>query len=141
MLKLHQHEPQILHRDLTPDNLVITNNGNLALIDFGSAHQFVEGITGTLVGKQAYIAPEQLRGKATIQSDIYSFGCCLYFLATGKEPQALKECDAIASGASITNSLNELIRCCTSFEAKERPENFQEVLARLGNGNNREGSE
>ncbi|MDX1985385.1 MAG: serine/threonine-protein kinase [Candidatus Obscuribacter sp.] len=139
MLKLHRHEPQILHRDLTPDNLVITNDGNLALIDFGSAHQFVEGITGTLVGKQAYIAPEQLRGKATIQSDIYSFGCCLYFLATGKEPQALKECDAIADGAGITPSLNELIKCCTSFEATERPESFEEVLMRLGLESSREG--
>ncbi|MBK9620830.1 MAG: serine/threonine protein kinase [Candidatus Obscuribacter sp.] len=131
MVKLHSHAPAILHRDLTPDNLVITPAGAIRLIDFGSAHQFVEGITGTLVGKQAYIAPEQLRGKATVQSDIYSFGCCLYYLATGKEPVALTQCDARTAGASVSCRLNELIMSCTAFEAADRPASFVDVIATL----------
>lgn len=131
MVKLHSYSPAILHRDLTPDNLVITPAGAIRLIDFGSAHQFVEGITGTLVGKQAYIAPEQLRGKATVQSDIYSFGCCLYYLATGKEPVALTQCDARTAGASVSYQLNELIISCTAFEAADRPANFIDVIATL----------
>lgn len=131
MVKLHSHAPAILHRDLTPDNLVITPAGAIRLIDFGSAHQFVEGITGTLVGKQAYIAPEQLRGKATVQSDIYSFGCCLYYLATGKEPVALTQCDARTAGASLSYQLNELIMSCTAFEAADRPASFVDVIATL----------
>lgn len=131
MVQLHSHVPAVLHRDLTPDNLVITPSGAIRLIDFGSAHQFVEGITGTLVGKQAYIAPEQLRGRATVQSDIYSFGCCLYYFATGKEPVALTQCDARTAGASISDRLNELIKSCTAFEAADRPASFVDVIATL----------
>ncbi len=64
----------IVHRDLTPDNLVVRNDGALVLIDFGAANQFVGSATGTVVGKQACIAPEQLRGKTVPESDLYSLG-------------------------------------------------------------------
>ncbi|MBX9722039.1 MAG: serine/threonine protein kinase, partial [Candidatus Obscuribacterales bacterium] len=83
MLVLHSQEQAILHRDLTPDNIMEDDKGCLKLIDFGAAHQLAEGVTGTLIGKQCYIAPEQLRGKASLRSDIYSFGCTLYFLLKG----------------------------------------------------------
>src|SRR5207237_6197438 len=83
---LHKRNPPIIHRDLTPDNLVLKNEGTVHLIDFGAANQFVGTATGTLVGKQAYIAPEQLRGKADLQSDLYSLGGTLHYLLTGKDP-------------------------------------------------------
>ena len=60
---LHGNDPPIIHRDLTPDNLVVRNDDALILIDFGAANQFVGSATGTVVGKQAYISPEQLEGK------------------------------------------------------------------------------
>ncbi len=93
MLYLHNQKVPILHRDLTPDNLLLDESDALKLIDFGAAHQFVEGVTGTLIGKQCYIAPEQLRGSASVRSDIYSFGCTLYFLLTGNDPVALAPSD------------------------------------------------
>jgi serine/threonine-protein kinase len=70
----HLHSKNVIHRDLTPDNIVMDEDNSLRLIDFGVAHQFLEGVTGTLIGKQCYVAPEQLRGKAGPRSDIYSFG-------------------------------------------------------------------
>lgn len=131
MLTLHNHVPAIIHRDLTPDNIVLTPEGTIAIIDFGSAHQFAEGITGTLVGKQAYIAPEQLRGKATMQSDIYSFGSCLNYFLSGKEPKALSQSDPHKGGIAISDKLNDLIKRCTEYDAEQRPASFEEILSYL----------
>jgi hypothetical protein len=128
---LHSQDPAILHRDLTPDNIVLDESGQLRLIDFGAANQFMEGVTGTLIGKQAYIAPEQLRGKATVRSDIYSFGCTLYYLVAGKEPRALAQSDPISEGILISKQLNDLIVSCTEFEEDKRPGSFKQILEML----------
>lgn len=128
MIYLHTQQPAVLHRDLTPDNIVLDETGQLRLIDFGAANQFMEGVTGTLIGKQAYIAPEQLRGKATCRSDIYSFGGTLYYLLTGKEPKALLQCNPFNEGYVVSKKLNELISICTDFEEQNRPDSFARIL-------------
>ncbi|MBX9568260.1 MAG: serine/threonine protein kinase [Candidatus Obscuribacterales bacterium] len=130
MIFLHQQSPAVVHRDLTPDNLMEDGNGNIRLIDFGAAHQFMEGVTGTLIGKQCYIAPEQLRGKPNVQSDIYSFGCTLFFLTTGKDPIALRQCE-VGPEYSLSNKLRALIRDCTEFEDSKRPDSFATIQERL----------
>ncbi len=132
MLYLHSQSPPILHRDLTPDNLILADDGSIKLIDFGAAHHFMEGVTGTLIGKQCYMAPEQLRGKATVRSDIYSLGATLAFLLTGKEPRSLAQSSPKNADKTISNQLNELIMRCTAFDEEQRPQSFQEVLAILG---------
>jgi len=129
LVYLHSQNPPILHRDLTPDNLVLDEKGNIRIIDFGAAHQFMEGVTGTLIGKQSYIAPEQLRGKPSICSDIYAFGATLYFLLSGKDPKALKQCDPQA--LKINPKLSLLIQACTAYEENERPQSANEILRRL----------
>jgi serine/threonine protein kinase len=101
------------------------------LLDFGAANQFLEGVTGTLVGKQAYVPPEQLRGKATKQSDIYSFGATMYYLLTGFEPRALAQSDVLKAGEKISPELNELIKQCTEFDESKRPQSFDELRVRL----------
>ncbi len=128
---LHNQNPPVLHRDLTPDNLIVGSDQKLKLLDFGAANQFLEGVTGTLVGKQAYVPPEQLRGKATKQSDIYSFGATMYYLLTGLQPRALAQSDVINAGEKISLSLNELIKQCTEFDEDERPQSFEEIKKRL----------
>jgi len=127
---LHSREPVILHRDLAPDNIIVGDDGQLRLIDFGAAREFLEGITGTMIGKQCFVAPEQLRGEAIVQSDIFSFGCTLYFLLTGKEPKALSQ-SSPAKDIDCSDELDQLIRDCTNFDASERPASFDEVLQRL----------
>ncbi len=86
---LHEQDPPLIHRDFTPDNIVLCDDGSIVVIDFGAANEFIGNATGTFVGKHAFIAPEQFRGKAVVQSDIYALGCTLYFLLTGQEPEAL----------------------------------------------------
>jgi serine/threonine protein kinase len=86
---LHGREVPVIHRDLTPDNIVVKDDGTLVVIDFGAANEFIGNSTGTFVGKQCYISPEQFRGKAVPQSDIYALGCTMHYLLTGFDPQAL----------------------------------------------------
>lgn len=117
---LHEQDPPIIHRDLTPDNLVLRSDGQIVLIDFGAANEFIGNATGTFVGKQSFIAPEQFRGKASIQSDIYAFGCTLHCLLTGQEPEALSTSSPKEVNASISEELNDFVVSCTEMEARDR---------------------
>lgn len=129
---LHSLNPPIIHKDITPSNLVLETDNKISLIDFGAANQFLGTATGTVIGKQSYIAPEQLRGKANLKSDIYSFGCTLYFLATGEDPVPISSSDANSHlKKKISLQLNDLIIKCTQMEADERPQSIKDVLEAL----------
>lgn len=130
MTALHIQNPPIVHRDLTPDNLIVADDGSVRIIDFGAAHQFMEGITGTIIGKQCYVSPEQLRGQAGPLSDIYSFGCTLHYLLTGEEPVALTQCNP-QDKLRISEPLSDLVKDCTEFEEINRPQDFETVKKRL----------
>ena len=125
---LHEQDPSIIHRDLTPDNLVMRDDGTIVLIDFGAANEFIGNATGTFVGKQSFIAPEQFRGRAVIQSDIYAFGCTLNFLLTGEEPEALSVSSPKLLNASVSEELNEVIVSCTQLEARDRFQTAAQLL-------------
>lgn len=130
LIYMHGREPAVLHRDLTPDNVIVGEDGQLRLIDFGAAREFIEGVTGTMIGKQTYVSPEQLRGEADCRSDIYSFGCLLHFLLTGRDPVALST-SSPSSFIECSEALDALVRECTAFDADERPRSFKEILSRL----------
>lgn len=127
---LHSQNPPVIHRDLTPDNIVLAKQ-DIFLIDFGAANQFVGKATGTVVGKQAYIPPEQLRGKSALQSDIYALGGTIYYLLTGSDPLALAEASPKQKGAIVSEELDALVRKCTAFEVEDRYQTAQELVAAL----------
>ncbi len=152
---LHQQAPPIIHRDLTPENIVLNENGSVKLIDFGAANEFVGTATGTLVGKQAYMAPEQLRGKASTLSDIYALGGTLHYLLTAKDPEPLSESSPRELRPDVPEALDKMILRLTSMEDSERPQTanaialeFAELKLSLAsdtdndsNGNNSNGHE
>jgi len=128
---VHSQTPPVIHRDVTPDNIVLKNDGTVVLIDFGAANEFLGTATGTLVGKQAFIAPEQLRGKAAPESDLYALGGTMFFLLTGRDPVPLSETNARAMAPQISEEMNELIAYLTKFDRKQRLQNANEVIERL----------
>ncbi|CAN5294750.1 hypothetical protein BH11CYA1_BH11CYA1_31290 [soil metagenome] len=127
---LHKQEPPVIHRDLTPDNLVLRHDGTIVAIDFGAANEFIGNATGTFVGKQSYIAPEQFRGKACLQSDIYAFGGTLYYLLTGEDPEALSQSEP-GEKVEISSQLNDLVKSCTELEVETRISSAAEIIAAL----------
>lgn len=92
----HAHVSGMVHRDIKPQNLMLTRKGQVKVLDFGLARLRGQGqgppreITklGTVLGTPDYIAPEQASDSRTvdIRADIYSLGCTLYFLLTGQPP-------------------------------------------------------
>ena len=119
---LHDLDPPIVHRDLTPDNLLARDDGKIALIDFGVSNEFISQATGTLVGKQAYISPEQFRGKAEPRSDVYSFGATLHFLLTGDDPEPLSVSHPKLLKSEVSPFLDELVAQCTDMDVERRPD-------------------
>lgn len=80
------HAQGIVHRDLKPENVMIDGQGNVKIMDFGIARSMEAGtrLTGSMVGTPAYMAPEQVAGKAVdYRTDVYSLGLILYEVFTG----------------------------------------------------------
>lgn len=117
---LHTRDPAVVHRDVTPDNIVVAPSGELVLIDFGAANEFVGTATGTLIGKQSYMAPEQIRGKATPQSDIYGLGASIYYLLTGKDPEPLGVPSIRSQIETISSETDSLIQQMTRLDLDKR---------------------
>jgi serine/threonine protein kinase len=85
---LHGQELHLVHRDVSPQNILISYEGEIKLVDFGiakAATQATETRTGTLKGKLAYMSPEQATGKPLDhRSDVFSLGIVLHELVTGQ---------------------------------------------------------
>lgn len=89
----HAHEKGVIHRDMKPGNILISNQGEVKLVDFGiatSLEHSEEGLTrdGMTLGTPSYIPPEQIDNAKTVdrRADIYSLGVVLYEMLTGKTP-------------------------------------------------------
>lgn len=124
---LHRHDPPIIHRDVTPDNIVVGTQDRIVLIDFGAANEYVGTATGTLVGKQCYIAPEQFRGDTVTASDIYALGATMYFCLTGADPEPLGPSSPASIVATISPELDQLVQNCMAFECADRLASARQV--------------
>ena len=98
---LHGNDPPVVHRDISPDNLMLGRDGRIFLIDFGAANHFLGTATGTMIGKQHYIPPEQFRGHASFASDIYAIAGTAFYMLTGRDPEPLTQIDGDALSAEI----------------------------------------
>ncbi|HEX2180616.1 MAG TPA: Stk1 family PASTA domain-containing Ser/Thr kinase [Actinomycetota bacterium] len=82
------HDKGVIHRDVKPENVVVSTDGRIKVADFGIARAVENAaLTGGMLGTVAYVAPEQARGEhVDPRTDLYSTGCMLYELLTGSLP-------------------------------------------------------
>lgn len=128
---LHEQSPPILHRDISPDNLVLKEGGQLVVIDFGAANEVIGTATGTLIGKQSFMSPEQFKGRPTVQSDIYAAGATLAFLLTGKDPKPLCASHPRGERPSVSDPVDEFVGRMTRIDQNSRIKSTDEMLEQI----------
>jgi len=118
---LHGQSPPVVHQDFTPDNLLVSPEGSLKLIDFMVAKQSAsESASSAIVGKHHYMPPEQFRGKATTKSDIYALGCSMFFILTGCEPEPMSTSHPTLQNNDVSGEMNSIVEKATMLDQFER---------------------
>lgn len=129
---LHAQSPPVVHRDFTPDNLILRKDGTLKLIDFNVARQSDDASAlSSVVGKPNYLSPEQFRGAPVPESDLYAFGACLYFLLTGEDPVAIISSNPASVRDDVSEQLSAIVQKATQPELKNRFASAAEILLQL----------
>ena len=133
---LHSRNPAIIYRDMKPANVMLKPNGDITLIDFGTAREFknramVEDTT--CLGTRGYAAPEQFggRGQTDARTDIYCLGATLYHLLTGHSPaeppyeiKPLSYWDPQYAGSGLEYIIN---KCCQQ-DPMQRYQSCEELM-------------
>jgi serine/threonine protein kinase len=149
----HLHALDFVHRDIKPSNLLLMEDGEMRLADFGlleNLNASEQSLRRTRTSRRGpagtwhYMPPEQQRGEAVGKAaDVYALGIVLAELTTGNCPEAkasarpstLEDCAALGD---LPNGLRQLIRRCTAVDPGRRPadagvlrEEFEKAIARL----------
>ncbi len=130
---LHSQNPPIIYRDMKPSNIMLRPDGDITIIDFGTAKKYdiaLESTTG--LGTAGYAAPEQYggRGRTDERTDIYAFGMTLYSLLTNIDPRKTVIADKSIRkiNPSFSRGLDKIIVKCTQDDALLRYQSCAELM-------------
>jgi len=141
----HAHKNKIIHRDLRPSNIMVSEEGQVKITDFGTSAwlQNVPYAT-TRIGSPPYMAPEQFLGKAGFAADIYSLGCILYEMLIGRppiyDPDPFKILEKAQEGkitppriknTRVPRELDEIIMKCLAAGVEDRYQRPGDLLRAL----------
>ena len=135
------HSRQVIHRDIKPENIILRQDRQLVLVDFGAAKyatQTALWLTGTRIGTAGYMAPEQANGKPIHASDIYSLGVTCLCLLTQVEPIDLFDDSEFEwvwrehLKKSVSLELSQILDKMIQPAIKKRYQSATEVLQALG---------
>jgi serine/threonine-protein kinase len=138
----HAHRQGVIHRDLRPANVLVTENNMLKVADFGTSRFLEIAAHGTtVIGSPPYMAPEQFHGKAVFASDLYSLGVTMYQMLTGVLPYdtpAPSDLDKLMSGElvspprlknpAIPKSINDIILKAMAPDVAQRYQRASDLL-------------
>ncbi|MCI4445190.1 MAG: protein kinase [Candidatus Aminicenantes bacterium] len=141
----HAHKNKIIHRDLRPSNILISEEGTVKITDFGtSAWLNSSQYASTRIGSPPYMAPEQFMGKASYSSDIYSIGCIFYEMLVGRppifDPDPFKILEKAQQGRvtpprlknmKIPKAIDALIMKCLAPKVEDRIQSAAEIIREL----------
>ncbi len=147
LVYIHSQQPPIIHRDIKPDNVIITPEGSAVLVDFGIARRYEAGRHDTMkMGTWGYLPPEQKAGRTEPASDLYALGATLYFALTANDPQLLNIFDinlqwrqgvsfppARASNPQVSAEMEAILAQATRVLVKERYPSARAMLDDLRN--------
>jgi len=138
----HAHKQGVIHRDLRPANVFVTEKGLLKVGDFGTSRFLEIAAHGTtVIGSPPYMAPEQFEGRAVFASDLYSLGVTMYQMLTGVLPYdtpAPSDIDRLRRGdlirpprtrnAAIPPAIDEIVMHALSGEVNARYQRAEDLL-------------
>ncbi|MCR5215466.1 MAG: serine/threonine protein kinase [Lachnospiraceae bacterium] len=140
---LHEQEPPVIYRDLKPENIMVEQNGQIRLIDFGTARHFQvsEGHDTVPLGTPGYAAPEQMYGNAQTdqRTDIYALGATMYYLYTGQDlskPPYRIQLSVKSNNPEIPTYIYDCMKRCLQPSPEDRYQNIGELLEDLEWGEN-----
>ena len=123
---LHHHKPDpVIFRDIKPSNIMINVQNHVVLVDFGIAKNIVLGQKGTMIGTEGFSPPEQYRGEATAQTDIYALGATMHTLLTKRDPRleppfSFKDRPIREINPAVSSELETIIYKALEYNAIDR---------------------